>query len=81
MFFRNLEGETPRTSLAPGAALHKRKSFSKLRRSFQKMKKDSMGDSSTSEWYTDIELKKIEHVEKVNTSSKATQYFYSIQLH
>jgi len=61
---KNLEGETPRTSLAPGAALHKRKSFSKLRRSFQKMKKDSMGDSSTSEWYTDTELKKIEHVEK-----------------
>ena len=35
------------------------------------MKKDSMADSSTAEWYTDTELKKIEHVEKVSAILKA----------
>ncbi|XP_065051875.1 alsin-like [Rhopilema esculentum] len=60
---KDLEGEFSTSCSTTGVSINKRKSFKKIRRTLHKSKKDSLGDSMTSEWYIDTEIRKVKHFE------------------
>ena len=49
-----------------GNTISKKKSFRRIRKSFQKVKKDSSSDLFSSEWYIDSDVRKLEHFDRVS---------------
>ena len=66
-FSRDPESEFVSLSHVAGASMNKKKSFKKIRRTLNKARKELSSDSISADWYVDIDLKKVEHFDKVST--------------
>ena len=65
-FSRDRESEFVSLSHVAGASMNKKKSFKKIRRTLNKAKRESSNDSISADWYVDIDLRRIEHFDKVS---------------
>lgn len=65
-FLRDRESEFVSLSHVAGASMNKKKSFKKIRRTLNKAKRELSTDSISADWYVDIDLRRIEHFDKVS---------------
>ena len=71
-----MENDFTKLTNLTGTSSLKKKGFKKIRRSFQKGRKESSSNSTSSAWYVDTELRKVEHFERV--SVVFVHYMYQV---